>query len=225
MMSEHSHPIDKLKNEFELLRKSQRFTTGEVRKASAKIFRQIPKETTIIFSLCDELLELRIWEMTIVAFDWAYRMRNDYEESTFDIFEHWIKNYVSDWWDCDDFCTHALGELLIRFPNLMPKIFDWCNHENFAVRRCAPVCLILPIKRKVILTLDPFDIAQRLKNDPHYLVLKGYGWMLKVLSGTHPDQVITYLENNKETMPRVAYRYALEKLDKKSKERLMNDFD
>jgi 3-methyladenine DNA glycosylase AlkD len=221
MMSEHSHPMDKLKNEFELLRNTRRFTTGEVRKASAKIFRQVPKETTIIFSLCEELLELRRWEMTIVAFDWAYRMRNDYEESTFDIFEQWVKSYICDWWDCDDFCTHALGELLTRYPILMPRIFDWCQHENFAVRRCAPVSLILPIKRKVALTLDPFDIADRLKNDPHYLVLKGYGWMLKVLSDTQHDQVVRYLENNQSTMPRIAFRYALENLPKSDKLRLI----
>jgi 3-methyladenine DNA glycosylase AlkD len=203
------------------LRKNHRFITGEVRGVSARIFRQIPKETTIIFSLCEELLELRVWEMTIVAFDWAYRMRNYYDESTFDLFDHWIKHYISDWWDCDDFCTHAVGELMIRYPHLLPKIYDWCDHENFAVRRCAPVTLILPIKKNADLCVDPFEIADRLKNDPHYLVLKGYGWMLKVLSSSHPDQVIAYLENNQDTMPRVAYRYALEKLDKNSKQRLM----
>jgi hypothetical protein len=46
--------------------------------------------------------------------------------------------------------------------------------------------------------------------------------MLKVLSSTLPDQVIAYLDDNRDTMPRVAYRYALEKLDKKDKEYLMN---
>jgi 3-methyladenine DNA glycosylase AlkD len=82
--------------------------------------------------------------------------------------------------------------------------------------------LILPIKKKVDMIVNPFEIADRLKNDPHYLVLKGYGWMLKVLSSTLPDQVIAYLDNNRDTMPRVAYRYALEKLDKRDKEYLMN---
>jgi 3-methyladenine DNA glycosylase AlkD len=220
-MSEHNHPIEKLRTEFTILRENHRFITGEVRDVSARIFRQMPKETTIIFSLCEELLELRVWEMTIVAFDWAYRMRNYYDESTFDLFDHWLKHYISDWWDCDDFCTHAVGELMIRYPQLMPKIFDWCKHDNFAVRRCAPVTLILPIKKRAVLTVDPFEVAERLKNDPHYLVLKGYGWMLKVLSSSHPDQVISYLENNHDTIPRVAYRYALEKLDKNSKLRLM----
>lgn len=221
-MSEHNHPIEKLRVEFNVLRENDRFITGEVRNVSARIFRQIPKESTIVFSLCEELLELRIWEMTIVAFDWAYRMRNYYEESTFDLFEHWLKTYISDWWDCDDFCTHAIGELMIRYPQFMPRVFDWCDHENFAVRRCAPVTLILPIKKKVDMTVNPFEIADRLKNDPHYLVLKGYGWMLKVLSATQKSQVIAYLDYNRDTMPRVAYRYALEKLDKKDKEYLMN---
>jgi len=59
-MSEHSHPIEILQSEFEILRKNHRFITGEVRNVSAKVFRQMPKESTIIFSLCEELLELRI---------------------------------------------------------------------------------------------------------------------------------------------------------------------
>ena len=220
-MSEHSHPIEILQSEFEILRKNHRFITGEVRNVSAKVFRQMPKESTIIFSLCEELLELRIWEMTIVAFDWAYRMRNYYDESTFDIFDHWVKHYISDWWDCDDFCTHAFGELLIRYPHIMQKVFAWCDEENFAVRRCAAVVLILPIKKRSPLTINPFDIADRLKNDSHYLVLKGYGWMLKVLSSTHYDQVLSYLKINQATMPRVAFRYALEKLNKEDKQLLM----
>ncbi|MCM1568670.1 MAG: hypothetical protein NC081_04400 [Roseburia sp.] len=39
-------------------------------------------------------------------------MKKQYSESTYDIFYRWLKNYVKGWGDCDDFCTHAFGELL-----------------------------------------------------------------------------------------------------------------
>ncbi|MDP2813263.1 MAG: DNA alkylation repair protein [Erysipelotrichaceae bacterium] len=215
--------IEELIREFATLRDEKRLLTSEVRKVSAKIFKKLPNDLTYVLTLCEQLLELRTWEMTITAYDWAHRKRNQYDESTFEVFEKWMKNYISDWWDCDDFCTHAFGELMIKYPHLLQRIVTWCDHENFAVRRCAPVILILPIKRKSLLTVDPLEIANRLYNDPHYLVLKGYGWMLKVLSSTQYDKVLGYLESNRSTMPRVAFRYALEKMQKSDKLRLMSE--
>ena len=58
-------------------------------------------------------------------------------------------------------------------------------------------------------------------NDKHDLVLKGYGWMLRVLSQIDPNSVCEYLIRNKNTMPRVSFRYALEKLDREKKMLLM----
>ena len=184
--------IEELICEFAILKREKRFITSEVRRVSAKIFKKLPNDLSYVLNLCEQLLEMRIWEMTITAYDWAHRKRNQFEESTFEVFEKWMINYISDWWDCDDFCTHAFGELMIKFPNLLLRINAWCDNENFAVRRCAAVVLILPIKKKSLLTIDPLEIANRLKNDPHYLVLKGYGWMLKVLSSTQYDRVLSY---------------------------------
>lgn len=213
--------LEELKLEFAALKDMKRFTTSEVRRVSAKMFKKTPKDLQTVLDLCEKLLEMHIWEMTITAFDWAYRMRNVYEESTMNVFEDWIHKYIVDWWDCDDFCTHAFGELMIRYPQFLPRILKWCESDNFAVRRCAAVVLILPIKRKVTLTVDPFQISDRLMNDSHYLVLKGYGWMLKVLSSVRYDQVVTYLENKETIMPRIAFRYALEKLKASDKRKLM----
>lgn len=65
--------------------------------------------------------------------------------------------------------------------------------------------------------IDPLEIANRLMLDEHDLVLKGYGWMLKVLSQVAPKCVMEYLIENHERMLKVAYRYALEKFDKEKK--------
>lgn len=51
---------------------------------------------------------------------------------------------------------------------------------------------------------------------------KGYGWMLKCLSEVDADSVKKYLIANHERMPRVAYRYALERFDKATRAELMN---
>lgn len=69
--------------------------------------------------------------------------------------------------------------------------------------------------------INPFAISDRLMSDEHDLVLKGYGWMLKALSQVNPDCVKEYLIKNCKRMPRVAYRYALEKFDKETRNKLM----
>lgn len=59
----------------------------------------------------------------------------------------------------------------------------------------------------------PLEIADRLLNDDNDLVCKGYGWMLKALSIVDEELVIKYLEKKRSNMPRVSFRYAIEKMN------------
>lgn len=172
--------------------------------------------------MVEELLKTDVWACKIIAFDFAYRMRAKYSKETFITFEQWLFKYIKDWWDCDDFCTHAFGELFIRYPELIHRAYKWANHEKFAVRRALPVVLVLPIRKDHHQKFDIFKISDLLIKDPHDLVQKGYGWMLKVYAQKAPDDVINYLISKHKVMPRVAFRYALEKLDVHQKSMLMS---
>ncbi len=168
--------------------------TGDVRELSSKLFSQIEdKSIENVFILCEELLNEHSWALGVIAFDFAYRMKNHYNESTYDIFYRWLKDYVRGWGDCDDF---------------------W-------VRRASAVILIPSIMKNDYEGIEPFTISDRLMSDSHNLVLKGYGWMLKALSQINPSCVKEYLIKNVKKMPRVAYRYALEKFDKETRNQLM----
>lgn len=202
--------------------KGQHMSTGDVRKLSAKLFRQIEdKSIENVFNICEELLNERTWALGVIAFDFAYRMKNYYSESTYDIFYRWLKNYVGGWGDCDDFCTHAFGELLRQKKSLFVKITEWTEDQDFWVRRASAVILIPAILKNDYEGIDPFEISDCLMLDEHYLVLKGYGWMLKALSQVNPNSVKEYLIENCKKMPRVAYRYALEKFDKETRNKLI----
>lgn len=204
--------------------KATGLTTGKVRAISSSLFKLIEdKSIDNVLELCEKLLEERQWELGIIAYDWAYRVRNQYNRNTFFIFESWLKKYVSGWSDCDDFCTHAFGELISQNNDLFSYVLEWTKHKDFWVRRASAVILIYPIKQNKYQLLRPYEIADLLMNDKHDLVLKGYGWMLKVLSQIEPNNVYAYLDKNKNTMPRVSFRYALEKLDRESKNLLMGD--
>ena len=196
--------------------------TGDVRKLSSTLFRQIEyKSIENVFILCEELLNEHSWALVVIAFDFAYRMKNYYNESTYEIFYRWLKDYVRGWGDCDDFCTHAFGELLRQNKSLFVKIMAWTDDRDFWVRRASAVILIPSIMKNDYIGIEPFTISDRLMSDAHDLVLKGYGWMLKCLSQINPSSAKEYLIKNCKIMPRVAYRYAIEKFDKETRNELL----
>lgn len=196
--------------------------TGDVRKISARFFKDLrDKPKDYVFAVCEELLKERTLPMKVIAFDFAYRLRKQYDQSTFTIFEGWLERYVRGWGDCDDFCTHAFGELICQYPALSEKTLLWTQREEFWMRRAAAVVLIPSIKRGKYEETRPLRVADLLMQDEHDLVRKGYGWMLKVLSEKEPELVFDYLMEHKDTMPRVAFRYALEKMDEDRRRILM----
>ncbi|MDR7870542.1 MAG: DNA alkylation repair protein [Tissierellaceae bacterium] len=214
--------VFQVENRLGSLSRVKGITTGEVRKVSSELYKALEdKSIDTVLNNCEHLLNERKWVLNIIAYDWAYRVRKQYNDNTFHIFERWLKEYVTGWSDCDDFCTHAFGELISQKNELSTYILEWTKDPSYCVRRAAAVVLILPIKQNKYEKINPFLISDSLMNDDHYLVLKGYGWMLKVLSQVDRDNVINYLINNKDNMPRIAFRYALEKMDKETKLFLM----
>lgn len=214
--------IEKIKELQEKTPNGKHIITGDVRKLSSKLFRQIEdKNIANVFALCEELLNEHTWALGVIAFDFAYRMKDFYNESTYDIFYCWLKDYVRGWGDCDDFCTHAFGELLRQKKTLFVKIITWTEDNDFWVRRASAVILIPSILKNDYDQIDPFAISGRLMSDKNQLVLKGYGWMLKSLSQIDPDCVEEYLIKNCKKMPRTSYRYALEKFDEVTRSKLM----
>jgi 3-methyladenine DNA glycosylase AlkD len=196
--------------------------TGDIRKLSAKLFKTInDKSKEYVFTVCDGLLEQHNWPMGVIAFDFAYRVNKQYDKNTFVVFENWLEKYVRGWGDCDDFCTHAFGELICQNTNLTSKIVKWTKRNEFWMRRASAVILIPSIWYDKYVETSPLKISDILMKDEHDLVRKGYGWMLKILSIKEPLLVFEYLLKNKAVMPRVSYRYALEKMDIKKKKILM----
>ena len=89
------------------------------------------------------------------------------------------------------------------------------------MRRASAVVLIPSIWDGKYTETNPLQVADILMQDEHDLVRKGYGWMLKILSEKEPELVFDYLMKNKTTMPRVSFRYALEKMSAEKRKLLM----
>jgi 3-methyladenine DNA glycosylase AlkD len=173
-----------------------------------------------VFALCEELLKSDYMEEAFIAFDWAYRFKDDFVPGDFPLFQSWLENYVNNWAKCDVFCNHTLGSFIEKYPDYLQKLKKWTKSNNRWLRRASAVTLIVPAKRGKFLA-DVFEIADSLLLDEDDLVQKGYGWLLKEASRLHQQEVFDFVMKNKDVMPRTALRYAIEKMPPELRRRAM----
>lgn len=173
-----------------------------------------------IFALCEELYRSGYMEEASIVSTWAHLLKDRYEREDLPVFRRWIDTYVSNWAECDGFCTHTMGEFVEQFPELIRELKRWTQSENRWMRRAAAVSLVLPARHGKFLD-DSLAIADLLLTDRDDQVQKGYGWLLKETSRQHTDEVFAYVMQNKKAMPRTALRYAIELMPKDLKAEAM----
>ncbi|HSO86791.1 MAG TPA: DNA alkylation repair protein [Draconibacterium sp.] len=186
--------------------------SATVQKIAKDIFAEIkdlPKAE--IFAMCEKLWQSGYMEESFLACVWSEKLAKKFEPADFEIFERWIKNYVSNWASCDTFCNHTVGDFVMMYPEFLAKLKEFAHSENRWVKRAAAVSLIIPARKGLFLS-DIFDIADTLLRDSDDLVQKGYGWMLKSASQAHQKEVFEHVMSKKAVMPRTALRYAIEKM-------------
>ncbi len=195
--------------------------SATVRKISAQFFKKTKglKKAEII-ALCEELMRTGVLEYRGIAQDWFFRLRKQYAPEDFQVLDRWVRNYIHNWADCDDLCTHSLGYFLMDFPDFTRQLFVWAKSPNRWERRASAVALIYPV-RKGKYRDKVFEIADILLPDKDDMVQKGYGWMLKVTADFELQKVFDYVMKNKHIMPRTALRYAIEKMPADMKKRAM----
>jgi 3-methyladenine DNA glycosylase AlkD len=186
--------------------------TAAVKKIAQKYRRAIKgRDKQDIFALCENLLQSGYGEEAVIAFEWAYSLRREYEPADFQVFERWVRKYVDNWAKCDTLCNHTIGAFIEKYPGFIENLKDWANSENRWLKRASAVTLILPARKGDFLD-DVLEISDILLKDKDDLVQKGYGWMLKEASRKHHEEVYEYIMRRKAEMPRTALRYAIEKM-------------
>jgi len=183
-----------------------------VNRIASKYFRDVkPLGKIEIFALCEGLLKPDYMEEAFIAFEWAYRLRGEYQPEDFVVFENWLNNYVNNWAKCDTLCNHTIGSFVEKYPQYIANLKGWTSSENRWLRRASAVTFVLPARKGQFLE-DVFQIADSLLQDGDDLVQKGYGWMLKEASKPYQKEVYDYVMCNNKLMPRTALRYAIEKM-------------
>ena len=170
----HEHTITQLKETFNIskvltsLRKDLKAASDPlVKESSARFFkepiksygvktpvaRQIGKKyqallksqsKTTVFSICEALWKSGMMEEAIIACMFSYSIRKQFESGDFEVFEHWVSVYVTNWAACDTLCNHTIGIFLVQYPEYVSELKRWAKHNNRWMRRGAAVSLIVP---------------------------------------------------------------------------------
>lgn len=112
-------------------------------------------------------------------------------------------------WDLVDVSAHVLlGESLVgRDAEIL---FDLAASTNLWERRIAMIASLAFIRRGQFEV--PMALAERLVHDPHDLMHKAVGWMVREVGKRDADELRAFLHTHAATMPRTMLRYAIEKL-------------
>lgn len=166
------------------------------------------------------LLKAEFSEEVLLAFGLINKfVKRHYDDDLLLRFEYWLEHYATNWSHVDDLCIKTIYQFFLSRPHLIEKTHHWAYSKVPWCRRASNVVWVKFVKRKIgksIYYLNKeliFKHCDLLLNDPDEHVQKSIGWLLKVTSVQHQDDVIKYIEMNFEKMTRPTIRYAIEKID------------
>ncbi len=114
-------------------------------------------------------------------------------------------------WDLvDTVAPKIIGEHLIAHPELRPMLYTFAGSATLWERRIAIIATQAFIRRGDF--ADTLALAERLLQDPHDLLHKAVGWMLREVGEKDLSTLEAFLERHAGQMPRTMLRYALEHL-------------
>lgn len=169
-------------------------------------------ETLIV----DPHLEAKSVGIEVVA-----RYHRDFAPGDLAVYKRWLaRNHSANWATTDALCGELIGPLLVRYPELAPRMRVWARDRNLWVRRAAAVALIPSVRRG--LALDPaYEVASALHGDEHDLIQKAVGWILREAGKVDEPRLERYLRAKGPVIPRTTLRYAIERFPEKNRRALL----
>jgi 3-methyladenine DNA glycosylase AlkD len=118
------------------------------------------------------------------------------------------------WCEVDCTCCFSDSDLFIRWNEWEKLLKKFLIDKNIHKRRASIVILCKPLRLSDDSRLSElaFSFVDQLKFEKDILITKAISWVLRSAIKSHPDDVAVYLEDNQDTLPKIAYREATKKL-------------
>lgn len=200
------------------------YTASVADEVARKGYSLLPAQEEDLILIFNELVDKGEWPYFWLVTQWIKRKKSMYQLKFMPYYEDWLYQHIHSWGACDCFCGRVLNPMVEKYPELFSRVLVWAESKKTYVRRAAPVSLIQS-GRSFRVNQDKekvFAIVEKLKNDGEIHVQKGLGWLLKYAYLAYPDDVYLYLKNNVRNLPRIVFRYALEKTPDSVREELMS---
>jgi 3-methyladenine DNA glycosylase AlkD len=171
------------------------------------------------------LMPDRYLETKAVGLEVLARFRREFTPPLLGRCQRWLaRNYSANWATTDEMCGVVIGPLLIKHPELMPRMRLWAKHRNMWVRRASIVGLLPAIRRgDTDSAVDlVYEIAGQLHPDPNDLIHKAVGWALREAGKIDSVRLERYLRRKVAVIPRTTFRYAIERFDARKRAQLLS---
>lgn len=185
---------------------------GDVFK-TAKKFTDIPLDE-IEKLLESDFYEVRMGAVSIMDFQAKHKKTSAARKKA--LFDLYLRRHdrLNNWDFPDRGAPAIIGEYLLDKPR--DVLYNLAQSKDPWERRTAIVSTYAFIKRGDI--EDTFKIAEILINDTHELINKAVGSWVREAGKRDEERLRQFLDNHATTMPSVTLRYAVEKLDKATRE-------
>jgi 3-methyladenine DNA glycosylase AlkD len=135
------------------------------------------------------------------------------------IYRLYLRNtaHINNWDIVDISAPHVVGaHLLHRSRRVLDRL---ARSRSLWERRIAIIATLRFIREHQF--DDTLRIARSLLNDPHDLIHKAGGWMLREVGNRAPARLHEFLDTHAPVMPRTMLRYAIEKLPEESRQQYL----
>ena len=169
----------------------------------------------------DALIRDRYLETKSVGIEVVARYRRDFSPPLLARWKRWLSsNHSANWATTDTMCGMLIGPLLVKHPELAPRMRAWSRDRNMWVRRASIVGLLPLVRARREIDLV-YAIAKRLHPDPNDLIHKAVGWALREAGKIDPQRLERYLRANVAVIPRTTFRYAIERFSPARRRQLL----
>lgn len=132
------------------------------------------------------------------------------------IFDAWLDHLVG-WAEVDVVCTgrYTIKSLPAQWKRWERLLVKFSKSKNINKRRASLVFLCSPLrhhKDEAMLALALKNIEQ-LKDEKEILITKAISWLLRSMTKHYPKELKAYVKENAATLPKIAVRETLRKLE------------
>ena len=179
--------------------------TVPVQRRLVKEFRILPLHQVSVM-LAHPVHEVRLTGLLIAVTQYLRGSAADQQE----IYEWYVahRERVNNWDLVDLSAPTIVGDYL--FPRHKTALVEWAASPELWTRRIAMVSTLTFIRRGEL--TPTLRLAEQLLTDPHDLMHKATGWMLREVGKKDEATLRRFLDKFAPRLPRTALRYAIERL-------------